>query len=150
MKDGLFTCNTNECAGQEGRHVRDRLNRTALPRAQAIDALDSAGIQAVPGVVQPEGAGDAVRVPTGEQRCGDADEVGEDGDTNGQHEGGAVGEDDEHRPRRPAQDRVVVQMARLAEQADEEQFRRRVRVQRPGDQEVRQRDPVCGFGPFRG
>lgn len=38
----------------------------------------------------------------------------------------------------------------FAENADEEEFRRRVGVEGAGDQEVGDRDPVGGFHPFVG
>ena len=45
---------------------------------------------------------------------------------------------------------MVVQVARAAEGAHEQQLGRRVRVQAAGDQEVGQRQAVGGFGPSGG
>lgn len=102
------------------------------------------------GVEEPEGAGEAVGVPRGEQGGGDADQVGEDGDADGEHEGGAGGEEDERDPHGPAEHGVVVQVHGAAEKADEDDLRGGVVVQGAGDQEVGQREPPRRLGPHGG
>jgi hypothetical protein len=70
--------------------------------------------------------------------------------TNSKHKGGAVHQQDQRGPRAPAQHGVFVQVLGLAEDADEEEFCRRVGVEGAGDQEVGDCDPVGGFAPFGG
>ena len=72
------------------------------------------------GVVQPEGAREAVRVPGREQGGGDADEIGEDGDGDGEHEGGGVHQQHQEDPSRPTQHGMRVEIVGLPEEADEE------------------------------
>lgn len=115
-----------------------------------MDASGAAAVHAVVAVVQPEGARNAVRVPAGEERGSDGHQVREDRHADREHERRPVGEHDQQRPRAPAQHGVLVQVPRVAEHANEEELRRRVRVQAPRDQEVGQRDPVGRLGPFRG
>lgn len=141
-EEETLTSDTNEPTGQERRDIDGRLDGTARPRTHAVHAGDAALVEPVVRVVQPERARDAVRVPAGEQAGGDGDEVGEDGHADGEHERRAVGQHHQQRPRRPAQDCVLVQVARVPEQADEEEFGRRVRVETARDQEVGERDAV--------
>lgn len=101
-------------------------------------------------IVEPEGTGEAVRVPRREQRRRDPDEVGEDGNGDGEHERGTVHQQHQEDPRRPAQHGMRVEIVRAPEKSDEEQFGGRVRVQRAGDQEVGDGDAVSGFLPVQG
>ena len=98
-------------------------------------------------IVDPKRARDAVRVPAGEQARGDADEVVEDGHSDGEHEGGGVHGEDEDDPHAPPDRGVAVQVAAVAEKAHEEQLRGRVRVQAAGDEEVGDRDAEGDLGP---
>lgn len=137
-----LTGNTYESAGEKREDIHERFQRARLPCLDAIAALDAPLAQAVPGIVEPEGACDPVRVPAGEEAGGDGHEVGEDRDADGEDKGGAVGEHDQDRPGRPAEDGVFVEVARASEQADKEEFGRRVRVEAAGDEEVGQCDAV--------
>ena len=101
-----------------------------------------------PRVVEPKGTRQAVGVPASEQTGRDADEIVEDGHADGEDEGGGVHEHDEADPDAPAEDGVAVQVPAGAEEADEEELGRGVRVQAAGDEEVGDRDPVRGFLPF--
>lgn len=78
------------------------------------------------GIVEPEGAREAVRVPRREQRGCDTDKVGEDGNGNGEHEGGRVHQQHQEDPRRPSQHGMGVEIVGFPEESDEEQLRGRV------------------------
>ena len=52
--------------------------------------------------MDPECTGEAIRIPGGEERCGNADEVSEDRDADGEDKGCTVGEHDEEGPPEPA------------------------------------------------
>ena len=101
----------------------------------------------MPRVVDPEGAGETVRVPRGEERGGEADQVVEDGHADGEDEGDGDHDEDERDPGGPAQHRVRVDVARAAEDAHEEELGGGVRVQAPCDEEVGQGEAVGGFLP---
>ena len=79
--------------------------------------------------MDPECTGETIRIPRCEERRSNADEVGEYRDADGENKGGAVGEDDEEGPPEPARHGVGVQMGRVAEEADEDDFGGRVVVE---------------------
>ena len=133
---------TNERPSQKRQHAQrghDLVPGERLPPAAVV-----------PGVVEPEGAGDAVRVPAGEQAGGDADEVVEDGDPDRKDESRGVHDEDERDPDAPPQGGVAVQVGAGAEEAHEEQLGSRVRVQAAGDEEVGDRDPERDLRPEGG
>ena len=73
-------------------------------------------------IIKPKRPGKTVGVPGREQGSSDADEVVEDGDAHGEDEGSGVHDKDEDEPGRPAEERVRVEVAGFAEEADEEEF----------------------------
>ena len=131
---------TNEPARGQSHHVHPRHRPPAPPRRHATLIVIN--------IKEPERARDAVGVPAREQARRDADQVIEDGHPDREHERRGVHDEDEQHPSAPAQDGVRVQVPRSAEEAHEEQFRRRVAVERAGDQEIRDGDAVGCFGPF--
>lgn len=68
--------------------------------------------------------------------------------TNGEEEPDAVRQHDQADPNRPAGECVAMQVMRFAEDADEDDLRRRVVVQRSSDDEVREKECKCRFCPF--
>ena len=53
-------------------------------------------------IIQPEEPGDTIGVPRGEQARRDTNEVVEDRHTDGEHERGAVGQNDQEHPHPPS------------------------------------------------
>ena len=80
--------------------------------------------------MQPEEARDAVRVPGREDGGGNAGEVGEDRHRARERERGGRREQAERGPRAPPERGVRVDVAAVAEEAHEDELRRRVRVER--------------------
>lgn len=100
-------------------------------------------------VVNPEGTGDPVSVPRGEERGCNTNQVIEDGYPNGQDESCSVHDEDEEHPSAPSEHGMAMEVDALPEEPNEEELSGGMGVQASCDEEIRDSDPIRGFGPDR-